>query len=268
MAQKKRRKKSGKISSLITNILIVCLCIVGTFCGYKVYTTMKENNETREIQDETKLNYDLFNFEGNQGKSEEAKKSYYEMYQEKKRENQDFVGWIVFDSGLLNLPFVKGATNDTYLRTNFYKQYDILGTPFLDAEQSTESRNMTIYGHFAYYGSDLMFTPLDKLRNQENFKGNETFHLYLDGERRDYDVAAVVVYDIDTNTTPFSMNVYDPESWTQFVNMVKYNSLYNTGVEVSENDNFVTMQTCIRGHENLRTLVIGKETGRFTILDE
>ena len=92
--------------------------------------------------------------------------------------NDDYMGTIRFKSGLVDLPFFKGETNDTYLRTNWQNmEYDIYGSIFMDSDCDYNSQNIIIYGHYvdqAYdpNGENIMFTPLKKLMDKENYEVN------------------------------------------------------------------------------------------------
>ena len=182
--------------------------------------------------------------------------SYVTAYAEKKEQNSDFVGWIKFDSGLINLPFMQNG--DYYLRRDFNKEYNTCGTPYMNPDQDFSSQNITIYGHYVYADEMAMFTPLDKLRDESNYEENKIFRLYLDGEVRTYQIAAVVEYDIYGDWL-FDVSAYSRQEWQSYLDYAAENKLYDTGVDLDVNTRYVTLQTCIRNRPNDRTVIVGKE---------
>ena len=64
--------------------------------------------------------------------------------------NKDFIGWIKLpNTKYIDYAVMKGATNDTYLRADFYKKYSRHGSIFIDSKcnAKTLDRNTIIYGH-------------------------------------------------------------------------------------------------------------------------
>jgi hypothetical protein len=145
--------------------------------------------------------------------------------------NEDYVGQIVFDSGLIDLPFVQArdvyrddgslyvfytkegqlvedpsgfSGNDVYIWTNWktgkYDLYDEGGSAFMDYRNALEDQNLIIYGH--HYARDYdpsgskQFSALDLLLDENNYADNRSLKLILDNEIRSYEVAAVFVIDI------------------------------------------------------------------------
>ena len=162
---RRNKKKKNTIRKIIYNlILIICLTVCG-WSGYKMYTIFSENAKAEDVKAATMLDVrDL-------GQVEDAIEiSYAESFRQMKDKNNEFVGWIIFDSGIINEPFVKALDNNKYLRLNYYGEYSSSGTVFQNAYQDMNCRNITLYGHYVYADDSLMFTPLDRLRKQENYE--------------------------------------------------------------------------------------------------
>ena len=153
------------------------------------------------------------------------------MWLSNKEINEDYVGQIVFDSGLVDLSFVQakdvfkedgslhvfydkngnliedpsGYTgNDVYIWTNWktgkYDRYEEGGSVFMDYRNYLKDQNIIIYGH--HYARDYdpsgtkQFTPLDLLLSEENYDDNKELSLILDNEIRRYIVTNVFTIDI------------------------------------------------------------------------
>ena len=158
-------------------------------------------------------------------------KKYEKVWTENKAINEDYVGQIIFDSGLIDVPFVQAKSvykengdmyvfynedgsrvtdpagyngNDVYIWTNWktgkYDSVDEGGSIFMDYRNSLDDQNILVYGH--HFSRDYdpsgtkQFTPLDLLTEEENYKKNCKLKLILDKEIRYYTVAEIFVIDM------------------------------------------------------------------------
>lgn len=247
------RREKRNSNALIT-ILILIIAFASAVLGYsivKILSVKFEMDDVLEVQDDTKMQTE---------KSDDVW-SYMSGYYALAGQNSDFAGWIRFDSDLVNLPFMRSG-DDFYLKHNFNKDYSSSGTVYMNGNQSLESRNITLYGHYVYANDKAMFSPLDKLRRVENYEANKVFRLYLKDEIRTYHVAAVVQYSVNSDWM-FDAPDYSEEEWLSFLKYAQTHALYETSEAVSDNANYVTLQTCIRGSDTLRTVILGKEVERI-----
>lgn len=146
--------------------------------------------------------------------------------------NDDYVGQVFFESGLINKPFVQAKTcykrsgepyrffnqdgsvvtnfdnytgNDVYIWMDFETmEYDFNkkgGTAFMDYRNNLDDQNIIIYGHhFSVVGGidpDRIkaFTPLEKLLELNNYEDNKKLKLILENETREYELWAVYEFD-------------------------------------------------------------------------
>ena len=200
-------------------------------------------------------------------------KEYTDIWIENYSNNEDYIGMIRFDSGIINLPIVQGETNDTYLRTNWETmEYDVYGSIFLDYRNSLDDQNLIIYGHFSYPNMDpervIMFTPLEKLTDVENYEENSEFEILLKDQVRRYKVVYVYYCPIYTDATGFQYTAgntqfyrtyYDSEYLKEYSDAASELALYDTGMTIEAGDKMVTLQTCVNSREDLRLIVVAKE---------
>ena len=129
------------------------------------------------------------------------------MWLSNKTINEDYIGQIVFDSGLVDLPFVQAKDvyredgtpyvfydsdgkpiedyenhtgNDVYIWTSWktgqYDRYEEGGSVILDFSNDLNDQNLIIYGH--HFARDWdpkgnkQFTPLDLLLSKENYESH------------------------------------------------------------------------------------------------
>ena len=255
--KKLKKKKKKTIFDMLANLLIiVCLCI-GSFCAYKIGEAYLEDKKDSKVHETTLFNVDAFN---SVEVEEEKQATYKEKFQELKTMNEDFKGWIVFDSGLINQVLVQAGDNDFYLRRRFTdKSYSETGTVFLDKDANFNSMNIPIYGHHVEYNNKQMFTPLEQLFDENNYKENSTFSLYTETMKKNCVIVGVIYYDITAESVPYDYCYYSEEEFQNYIDYILNNRIYDTGEDISINDNLVTLQTCVRGKPNYRELVIAKE---------
>ena len=195
--------------------------------------------------------------------------------------NGDYVCQLRFESGIIDLPVVQTTNNAVYLNVGFETgAYDMLGTTFMDAEATFDSMNITMYGHYCYPEIDpdqvLMFTPLHILKEQENYEANKYIDLLMENEVRRYEVAAVwycplnfspdtQAYDYTDSDKCYYLTEFDHDYFETYRQNVEALQFYDTGVEYSENDHLLTLQTCVNSHDELRLIIIARETERVPV---
>lgn len=199
---------------VITTYLIFCILIIfkdekDDILGF--FTSDKRNSKIKN--NDTILNYT---------------NPYYEKYI---LINEDYIGHLVFDSGLIEKPIVQAKScyrkdgspyrffeedgtvvtdfskhtgNDVYLwmdyQTMGYDYFETGGSLFMDFRNNFNDQNLVLYGHFfPDYDTDpdrvKGFTPLEKLLSKEGYENNKYVSLYLQKQKLDYELAVVFYYD-------------------------------------------------------------------------
>lgn len=174
-------------------------------------------------------------------------------------QNPDFVAWLRIPGTNVDYPVVQTDDPDDYLNHTFSGKSSVVGTLFslADADYAAPGRNIAIYGHHLRSSGEKMFTSLMRYKNPDFYEDNQTIvldSLYRHGEYTIFAVMNMKVGDWEPSRTTFSGDA----AFMAFVNRAKSESLYDTGVEVGEDDSILTLITCDRSYA-------GKE-GRLVIL--
>ena len=174
-------------------------------------------------------------------------------------QNPDFVAWLRIPGTNVDYPVVQTDNPDYYLNHTFSGKSSVVGTLFslADADYAAPGRNIAIYGHHLRSSGEKMFTSLMRYKNPDFYEDNKTVMLDSLYRHREYTIFAVMnmkVGDWEPSRTTFSGDA----AFMAFVNRAKSESLYDTGVEVGEDDSILTLITCDRSYA-------GKE-GRLVIL--
>ena len=261
------KKKSSKILTILSNILlVVCLGVFG-YSSYRIFAfeisrrvTAKEHDSIYELIDVTKPG------KKPGGKTDEPEEWSFtqDSWRKLKAANDDFQMFLRFDSGIISESVMQSDNNDFYLRRSFYTNYSEVGIPFLDYRCRTWDTNMTIYGHLVYYDANLMFSPLTLLTDQVAFASNNTLKLYFENEIRSYRVAYVYHYYL-TDYDNYDYVVGNFGSAAEFEKYMEYPRAHNmiyTGVDINYGDKFITLQTCVKYHQEQRLIIVAKEVSR------
>ena len=151
LTPKKKRK------AIIYNIIICVLCAVIVVCGINIgsyyYQEWSNEHENDEIIEEV-VNFGENNSSEENSSSEttsSTSKGYYHApipqsinFDKLLAKNDDVVGWIFSENGIINYPIVKGEDNEYYLNHNISKQKNVNGCIFMDSANNKYFYQYTI----------------------------------------------------------------------------------------------------------------------------
>ena len=182
--------------------------------------------------------------------------------------NSDTIGWIRFnpEPSIINYPLVQGNDNDLYLHKTFSANENTLGAIFLDynCSPSFSSRNSIIYGHRMKDGS--MFRKLEDYKDKSFWEENPYFYIYTpDGKEITYHIYSAGVVKDDAQT--YMISFENDESFQSFIDFTIKSSAYDTGVEVTTDDQIVTLSTCTASSDNHRYVVHGVKIQEISLED-
>ena len=241
-------QNNKKLKPWVRNVISVILLCIIVYSGYNIYKIKTDEKETIEIQNEYRLPIKNETLNVN---------TYSDKYNDLKNINEDFLGWVSFESGLIDLPFFQTTDNTFYLNKNINKEYSSHGSVFLDYLQNLDGNNITLYGHYVYNNSEIMFTPLVELKNKEVYEDNKFFSLYLENTERKYELVGILKYSV-TDEPLYQVGVLDEAKFNEYREYIYKNRLNNTGVEINDDDKLLSLQTCVRNEDNSRWLIVGK----------
>lgn len=174
--------------------------------------------------------------------------------------NDDIVGWLSvpgtpISDAVLYKP--DDETNEYYLRRDYDQEYSFNGVYYIDnrailGDGSKEQlgTNTTIYGHAiaddpADNRFEIKFGPLHRFRDEAFAKAHP--YIYFSTEKEDFVVEVVAVFYANADNLALPYNT--PSSPEEYVKMfheeIKPRSLYHYNTEITEDDKFITLSTCI-----------------------
>lgn len=233
-----KMKKNAKIIIIITICIVAIISLLFAF-NKKPTEENKVSNTTPEI-------------------TETASGETYDFSSYKKI-NPEYLGELSFDSGLIVEKAVQTTDNEKYLNYAWNLEQSSHGSVYLDYRNKLEDQNLIFYGHYVYADESLIFGPLHELIKQENYEANKNITLRLENEERHYVVTNVYYYEMNSETLKYYHPNYDEEYFETYINAVKEKQFYDTKEELSFDDNWITLQTCVRDRNDLRLIVLAKQ---------
>ena len=197
--------------------------------------------------------------------------------------NSDVKCLLHFNNGLVHDPVLQSGDENYYLykdwKTHEYLSY---GSIVLDSRNdiTADEMNTIIYGHYIYEFRNadrtLVFTPLAQLMERSVWEENKYVTLLLNDEVRYYEIAKV--YDCPLEEVnggqftiyglEYNLLYYDPEYLSLYEQNIHSHEYYDTGISLSPEDHFLTLQTCIENHHESREIVLCREIERKPLTTE
>jgi len=170
--------------------------------------------------------------------------------------NPDIVAWLICKDTRINYPVVQGSDNDYYLKHLFDGKRNNAGCLFVDSnnEPGFVDHNTVIYGH--HMKDKSMFSTLMEYKTQDFYEKHSQMILLTPEGNYTIDLFAGYVTDVKADSWKlwFASNT-EFEKW---IRETQSKSTFQSEVEVSTTDRFVTLSTCSYEFDNARYVVIGK----------
>lgn len=227
------KKKSRK--DLITNLLLILFVMLLIISSIEIIKWYKENKENKKIQE--KISEAIIVDE------QETLIDFEKL----KEINKDTVGWIKVNGTDIEYAVVKASDNNYYLDHNFENEYNKAGWIFADYKNKLDGtdKNIVIYGHNRRDGS--MFASLKNILKEEWYsnKENRKITFITENEESIYEVFSI--YQIEAEDYYITTN-FNNEEFLEYIQTVKNRSIKDFNVELTEEDNILTLSTC--GNDN------------------
>ncbi|MBQ5755791.1 MAG: sortase, partial [Erysipelotrichaceae bacterium] len=175
--------------------------------------------------------------------------------------NNDLVGWLHIPGTVIDYPVVRNDDPEYYLDRDFYGKPNSNGQLILDSSCDvwTPSYNLVISGH--NMNSGRMFAQLCNYSSKEFWSDHKT--LTFDTLLREGEYVIIGAFfsaDYDENEEGFRYNAdiqyrIDATTW---LNQVKDNSIYQTGIDAEFGDEFLTLTTCQYHRADGRFVVVAR----------
>lgn len=177
-------------------------------------------------------------------------------YDELRKINEHFIGWIYYEPLELSYPIVRGNDNDYYTHYTFENEQNSSGAIFMDFLNKPDfsNYNTIIYGHNMRNGT--MFGTLKQLLNNTSIQEeNPYFYVFTEDKAYMYEIFAVYVTTADSHTYDL---ISDEDEQSTYLDYIYSCATWTSDIEVTPSDRIATLSTCHGLHTNNRTVVHGK----------
>lgn len=232
-----------------TKVLIIVCTGVFIYAGYNLVDIYTGYNQSKKVAADVRETY----YQG----SSPTEKNPIEKSDEKEdaeeetarpefdallEENGDVVGWLAIDDTNIDYPILQSADNQDYLTRDFNKEESMGGSIFLDYRNDIDSndRNTIVYGHRMKDGS--MFQHLTKFLDEEFFDSHRTFD--VETLNHTYEAEIFAVFETTTDFYYIQTDFESDAKYEQLLTEAKDKTEFDTGVDLSADDNIITLSTC------------------------
>lgn len=243
-----------KIIKISVVILLIGVMLISS---YFIYKNMQEDKKQEEIFEELE-NIVTTNETNEEKEQQEDNVNLNKLY----KINNDIVGWLKIENTNINYPVMQTKDRpDYYLRKNFYKEYSVFGTPYIDENCDIENgNNLIIYGH--HINGNKMFGELENYKNEEYYNKHKFIKFYTLNEKAEYEIISVfktTVYNDKGFKYYQYYNLEDEREFETFINKCKELSLYDTQKIAKYGDKLLTLSTCDYSQNNGRLVVVARK---------
>ncbi|MBQ2916658.1 MAG: class B sortase [Clostridia bacterium] len=236
---KYEKKKSKK--NIMANILLIIFVSLLIISSIEIIKWYKENRENKKVQE----------------KISEAiiidKEKTTIDFEKLKEINKDAVGWIKVNGTDIEYAVVKTNNNSYYLDHNFENEYNKAGWIFADYKNKLDGtdNNIVIYGHNRKDGS--MFSSLKNILKEEWYSNEENRKITFITEKEESVYEVFSIYQIEAEDYYITTDFKNGE-FLEYIKIVKDRSIKDFNIEVSKEDNILTLSTC--GNDNDYRVVV------------
>lgn len=253
--------RNDKTIDMIIKIVSIIAVIALLASSVAILSHFIHENSQRNIIEDAR---DDFVYEDNTKNGNDDK---YSIFDPLIAQNPDIKAWIFITNTNIDNPVYQTTDNDYYLTHNMLKEKSKYGALFFDAnnviEKNGNSKNLTIYGHNMKDKS--MFGTLNSYRTLSFYKKNPIIKLKTLYEQSNYIIFAAMI----TNASPEDDNGYvynftrsefgSPEDFMNWIAEAKQRSLIDSKIEITENDEILTLSTCCYDFNDARFVVMAKK---------
>lgn len=177
------------------------------------------------------------------------------QYDELKKINEDFAGWLYYEPLDISYPIVRGNDNDYYTHYTFEGEKNSSGAIFMDFLNKTDCSdyNTIVYGHNMRNGT--MFGSLKKLMNDTSIVEEDPyFYVFTEDKAFMYEIASLYITNVESETYNLIASEEDQQDYIEYIQKV---SSWYWDKEITSADKIVTLSTCHGLHSDNRTVVHG-----------
>lgn len=177
--------------------------------------------------------------------------------------NSDTIAWLVVEGTGIDYPVMSTPNRkEYYLRKDFYRNYSISGTPFMDERCTLNSQQIILYGHNMKSGT--MFADLVKYKDAAYAEAHCTIYLITAEKLCQYEVVAAfetIARDEGTALFWYKNTEFTETGFSEFSRLLGQYSLLDLPQDdpLTYGDRFLTLATCAYHATDGRFVIVARE---------
>jgi len=225
--------KKDKVLIVIFTIVLFLFTLISSISVDKNnYNYLVDNiNQDSDTDDNTEsVTYEEVNYE-------EIINSLKTEYQ-----NDDIVGIFSIENTDFKVPLLQGKDNNYYLNHTPDGEENFMGSIYLDYRVDIDSsRKLLIFGHNSSR-IDMPFKILEEFYDIDYLNNHKYVSITTTKMEKRYEIFSIFVETSDFSYMNINFNS-DEEYYNHLIKL-KEKSMYDTGVEISKDDEILLLQTC------------------------
>lgn len=228
-----------KNNSVVWKIVMLMGAAMVLIAGWNIYRISKNYSDSNALYSKLSDTYVATEKEKKEGK-------WYDVaqvnLQELKKQNGDVTGWLYFENEDISYPIMYSGDDTTYLHTALDGSYASAGSIFMEENNHPDFQD----SHTIIYGHNMrnlsMFGKLRYYKQKEYYDNHTYFQIFTDKGIYRYQIFAYA--DVPADSFVYQVPYGTDDSFTSFIQQLKKQSYYDTGVDVTQKDKVVTLSTC------------------------
>jgi sortase B len=247
-------------------VLVIVLSGMLVLSSVKITIYMIDGLQNKRLNDDIKIVFDEAKFNnavaedvidektGEKSKDQEAdKQTFSDQYKQILEINENVIGWINIPETTVNYPIVKGEDNSFYLNHSIEDKKTSRGSIFMDYRNFGDEQdvNRVLYGHNMKDGS--MFHDIMAYKNSSFFDQHPYIQCYSLEEPITWQIFSVYIASATDDVAQITFK--NEDEYSRYLKQIKKQSKYDTGVEVTQGDQILTLVTCTYENNDARVIV-------------
>lgn len=229
-------KKARNILVIILIIIVLFLLLIFIKSKHREYKYIDMNNVTNEVIIEDNNIEDINNYR-------------------KKYNNNEIVGSITILNSNFKVLFAQTTNNSYYLNHLLNKEYNELGSVFLDYRTNIDNnKKINIYGH--NNNIETSFNYLINYLDNKFYKEHRKIIIATSNNNYLYEVFSIQI--VSSNYIHMKVNFNSKKEWNDYLENILNNSIYKEDINIDNIDKVLTLQTCTNIEDGQFLLVNAK----------
>lgn len=180
----------------------------------------------------------------------------FSSFEELEKMNPDIVAWISQEDIGIEYPVTQTDNDEYYLNHTFQKESNQAGCIFMEYRNTSDfsDKNTILYGH--NMKNQTMFGYLKNYKEKEYYEEHPEIVIYTPEGKGVYEIFSCG--EVSASGFVYNRFVKEDDKYAKYVKQLKAESLYDTGVEVSKEDQVLILSTCTKTGADYRMIVAAR----------